>query len=56
MSPDRVRTFKRLETDEELKARLYEALGYSTYQNGEALDDFAWRHARLQRRLVEDMR
>lgn len=58
MSVDRVRVFKRLETDVEFRARI-NALphGYvSGYHTGKSLDDVVWNDYRLQRKIIEDMR
>lgn len=49
--------FRRLETDHELRVRLVAVIGASpvVYVSGSSLDDVAWRHAQLQRRIVEDV-
>lgn len=55
MSSDRVRVFKRMETDEELRAR---ACGFylpASLREAE-LDDYLWRYFRTQRRIIEEMR
>lgn len=55
MSSERVRVFKRLETDAEFKARL-KAAGCTVFYSGEALDNEAWGYYRKQRRIVDDER
>lgn len=46
--------FKRLETDAEFRARL-RTHGFYTLEDGEGLDDTAWRNKKMQRRIVEDV-
>lgn len=56
LSNDRVRVFKRLETDEEFRKRIEAAKGYVPHYTGQLLDDDAWKYYRMQRRIVEDQR
>ena len=58
MSSDRARVFKRLETDREFRARVNASdhAYVSEYTSGKALDDIAWDHYRMQRRIIEDQR
>lgn len=56
MPSDRVRVFKRLETDAEFCARIRVRSGYPINRTGESLDDYAWTWWLMQRKIVEDMR
>jgi hypothetical protein len=57
MSSERVRVFKRLETDAEFRARIEKTRGYvSSYWRGAELDDHVWANHRAQRRIIEDER
>ena len=54
--------FKRMETDEELRARILDRIGRSAYKTawvnsliGPGLDEEAWFHCQMQRRIVEDV-
>lgn len=60
MNALRSRRFTRLETDLEFRARLVKLkrliwdTTYAGYFTGVALDDWAFEHYRVQRRIVED--
>lgn len=46
--------FLRLETDVEFRRRLA-AAGFLTWCGDKELDDLAWNHRQMQRRIVEDV-
>lgn len=54
MLHDRIRVFKRLETDAEFRARVQRYIPH--YLMGATLDDYVWHEAGLQRRIIEDER
>ena len=54
-SETRRRRFLRLETDDEFRQRIPQKERYNaTIHYGEKLDDYAWEHCQIQRKMVED--